>query len=130
MTIVEGLGQLDQEIVDLFRKYEEANRGSTEEKRQLATEIFLRLHIHVGLAEALLYEPLSLVSNDSQQALIEDKLGEPRVIASLIGDLRWQDSTQQDHKDGFGLLAETVERHIKEEEETVFAKAVDVLGVS
>ena len=80
------------------------------------------------VAEALLYEPISLVSNDSQQALIEDKLGEHRVIASLIGDLGWQDSTQQDHKDGFGLLAETVERHIKEEEETVFAKAGDVLG--
>ncbi len=122
MDAIELLESQHREVEALFRKCEKANG---EAKRQLFEKIADALAVHAAIEEKHFYPATrGARSEDLLQEAVEDHLAMKRIIADLLE----MDPAEAQFDAKIKMLQDLVERHVQEEEGSLFGRARRLLS--
>ena len=103
----------------LFAEYEDA----TPRKRQeIAQTVIQELEIHAELEEGLIYPAIRKRIDDDEH--MNEALEEHHLVHVLIAELKELEPGDDAFAAKFTVLGELVKHHVKEEEGTMFPKAL------
>lgn len=116
---------------DLLRRAHERFRalfadhfGSrTEDKREIFRTLKEDLQIHARIEEELFYPAVVRVRSQEARAVVRNGLEEHQILEGLIAEIEQMDAGDQGYDERFAALRENVERHLRDEEEFIFAQA-------
>ena len=107
-----------RKVEELFEQFESAS--GSDEKRQLAEQICNELKVHTTIEEEIFYPAL-------EGEIDEDMLNEAYVehdgAKVLINDILASDPDDEFYDAKVKVLSESIEHHVKEEEEGMFPMA-------
>lgn len=123
-----------KKVQKMFKEYEKlAEKGSDDDKDELARTICAELTVHAQIEEEILYPAASEVLEESD--LIEEAEVEHASAKELIAQIESMQVDEELFDAKVTVLGEYVNHHIKEEQDEIFPKLkksdldLDVLGV-
>jgi hemerythrin-like domain-containing protein len=120
MKVTEVLRQAHQRFRALFTEY----LGSgTDRKREIFRTLKEDLQIHARIEEELFYPAVVRVRSQEARAVVRNGLEEHQILEGLIAEIEQMDAGDQGYDERFAALRENVERHLRDEEEFIFAQA-------
>jgi hemerythrin-like domain-containing protein len=118
----------DHKIVRrLFRRFERADPTATETQHNLAAQIIEELARHAAIEEELFYPVVRETFPDDEEYVLE-ALEEHHAAKSLLAEIDRMPPTHERFRAKVMVLIESVERHIEEEETTVFPELRRAMG--
>lgn len=122
-TLISQLKKEHQEVRELFAKAEKAKPG---ERRAILKKIENELIPHARGEEKTVYamtlERSSKTNETEAQDLVKEAYEEHRVVDRLLSDLKSQSTSAENWSAKLKVLKETVEHHIREEEDELFGQ--------
>jgi iron-sulfur cluster repair protein YtfE (RIC family) len=121
---------------DLLRRAHERFRAlfaehlgsGRDKKREVFRAIKQELEIHVRLEEELFYPAVVRVRSDQARAIVRHGLREHQIVEGLLAELDQMDAADERYDERITTLQENVERHLRDEEESIFAQALSHLS--
>lgn len=125
MLIYDLLKSDHREVQRLFREIEESLENLQVDQAELAfEELRSELTAHSKAEQEVFYEPLFLMSKEKQgEDLVWEGEEEHHVIGLLLNELSRMEVDGGDWRAKLKVLSEIVNRHIRVEEEEIFAEA-------
>ena len=111
----------------LFRRFERAGANATKTREDLASQIIEELSRHAAIEEQLFYPTLRETFPDSEEYVLE-ALEEHHAAKSMLAEIDRLPADHERFRAKMMVLIESVERHIQEEEQTVFPELRRKLG--
>jgi hemerythrin-like domain-containing protein len=127
MDAIALLKQDHKTVRTLFRRFERAGDSATKSREQLAAEIIEELSRHAAVEEQLFYPTVRETFPDDQEYVLE-ALEEHHAAKSLLAEIDRLPATHERFRAKMMVLIESVERHMEEEEATVFPELRRTLG--
>ncbi len=125
MKVTEVLRQAHQRLRALFTEY----LGSgLDRKREIFRTLKEELQIHARVEEEFFYPAVVRVRSQEARAVVRNGLEEHQILEGLIAEIEQMDAGDQGYDERFAALQENVERHLRDEEERIFAQAVSHLS--
>lgn len=113
----------DHEAVrQLFREFMDA-AGDTEARRVLCRAIRHSLQTHSRMEEQVFYPAVMRLRADPARAAVRGALEDHHLMDGLLTELDQLEPEDPRHGETMRVLQETVERHIAEQEDALFAQA-------
>jgi hemerythrin superfamily protein len=103
-------------VEELFRQFEKAKDES--QKHQLADKIFLQLRIHTQIEEEIFYPASREFLKDDE--VVDKSIAEHQSIKAMIKQIKGMAPSDGSFEAKVSVLKETIEQHVKEEEEELF----------
>ena len=114
-----------RKVQDLFKEFEDADRGT--EKKRIVTETIKELEIHTQLEEEIFYPAVWKEASPEDKLMLEAE-EEHHVVDLLIKELRRMQPSAEQYDAKFKVLSENVKHHIQEEESMMLPKAAELGG--
>ena len=111
----------------LFRRFEHAGPSATKTHEELVAQIITELSRHAAIEEQLFYPFVRETFPDDDQYVLE-ALEEHHAAKSMLAEIDRLPATHERFRAKVMVLIESVERHIEEEEHTVFPELRRTLG--
>jgi hemerythrin-like domain-containing protein len=111
----------------LFRRFEKASPSATKTQAELAAQIIEELSQHAAIEEQHLYPLVLKTFPDDEQYLLQ-ALEEHHAAKSMLAEIDRLPAAHQRFRPKMMVLIESVERHIDEEEQTVFPELRRAIG--
>jgi hemerythrin-like domain-containing protein len=127
MDAIALLKQDHKTVRTLFRRFERAGANATSTRQQLAKQIIEELSRHAAIEEELFYPTVRETFPDDQEYVLE-ALEEHHAAKAMLAELDRLPATHERFRAKMMLLIESVERHIVEEEATVFPELRRAIG--
>jgi hemerythrin-like domain-containing protein len=109
-------------VKGLFARFEEAHEKEDEAKqRQLASQIFQELQVHMELEETIFYPAVEDVKDEVHELVVEGE-EEHGVAKSLIAEAGSLDPSDEHWAAKVKVLKEAIDHHVEEEESEMFPK--------
>lgn len=105
-----------KKIQALFREYEDLGDGATKTKNKIATEIISELTVHTEMEEAILYPFFKQTFGIEGVKMVEEAIAEHAVAKNLISEIEGLEPDDPQFEAKIKVLEESVNHHIKEEE--------------
>jgi hemerythrin superfamily protein len=121
MDAIELLEEQHRDVEDLFEEIAEAE---TSEKREIFEEIADQLTIHATIEERHFYPS---VKDPRTEEILRESLEEHMAVKRLLAELLELKATDEVFDDKIEALKGHVQRHVEEEEQTLFPKARTIL---
>jgi hemerythrin superfamily protein len=121
MDAITVLKQDHREIRDCFRRFERAGRNDTKQQERLVRDFIGRLSRHAAIEEELLYPELRQLFPDQQSVeFVLEALEEHHAAKVMLAEIDRGSADDERFRAKVAVLIESVERHMEEEEGTVF----------
>ena len=121
MKATDVLRQAHERFRALFAEY----LGSgPDRKREIFRTIKEELEIHARVEEELFYSAVIRVRSQEARAVVRHGLEEHQILEGLLAEIEQMDTRDQRYDERFKALRENVERHLRDEEESIFAQAL------
>jgi len=117
-----------EHVKSLFRTYETAAEGTSQDKQVIAEQIFSVLEVHSQIEEEIFYPAVRAKADQEGQDRVAESLEDHRAVEALIEILRTLDPRDEEFAARFEELMDTVEAHIEDEEEELFPEAEERLS--
>jgi hemerythrin-like domain-containing protein len=117
-----------EHIKRLFRTYETAAEGTSQDKQVIAEQIFTELEVHSQIEEELFYPAVRAKTDQEGQDRVAESLEDHQAVEALIEILRTLDPQDEEFAARFEELMDTAEAHIEDEEEELFPEAEERLS--
>ena len=116
---------------DVLRKAHERFRAlfaehvgsGRDKKREIFRAIKEELEIHTRIEEELFYPAVVRVRSNDARAIVRDGLQEHQMVEGLLAEIDQMDARDARYDERVDALRENVERHLRDEEERIFAQA-------
>jgi iron-sulfur cluster repair protein YtfE (RIC family) len=116
---------------ELYRKlFAEYHGASPARKREIFRAIKKELEIHARIEEELFYPAVVRVRSGEARAIVRDGLEEHQILEGLLAEIDQMDAKDQRYDERMTHLRESLERHLRDEEERIFAQALSHLSES
>jgi hemerythrin-like domain-containing protein len=114
---------------ELFRKLFAEYRGaSPEKKREIFRTIKREIEIHARVEEELFYPAVVRLRSGEARAIVRNGLEEHQILEGLLAEIDQMDAKDQGYDERIAALRESVERHLRDEEESIFTQALSHLS--
>jgi len=114
---------------EYFRKLFAEHHGSDpDKKRAIFRTIKKELEIHARIEEELFYPAVVKVRSGEARAIVRDSLEEHQILEGLLAEIDQMDAKDDRYDERITALRESVERHLRDEEERIFAQALGHLS--
>ena len=127
MDAIALLKQDHKTVRGLFRRFEHAGPTATKTHQELAAQIIAELSRHAAIEEQLFYPAVREIFPDDEEYVLE-ALEEHHAAKSLLAEIDRLSPTHERFLAKMMVLIESVERHIQEEERTVFPELRRAMG--
>lgn len=127
MDAIALLKQDHRTVRTLFRRFEHAGPTATKTHQQLAARIIEELSRHAAIEEQVFYPAVRETFPDDEEYVLE-ALEEHHAAKSLLAEIDGLPPTHERFLAKVMVLIESVERHIEEEERTVFPELRRAMG--
>jgi hemerythrin superfamily protein len=117
-----------EHVKSLFRTYETAAEGTSQDKQVIAEQIFSALEVHSRIEEEIFYPAVRAKADQEGQDRVAESLEDHQAVEALIEILRTLDPRDEEFAARFEELVDTVEAHIADEEEELFPEAEERLS--
>jgi iron-sulfur cluster repair protein YtfE (RIC family) len=125
MKATDVLRSAHEQFRHLFAEYQGAPPAR---KREIFRSIKGELEIHTRIEEELFYPAVVRVRSDEARAIVRDGLEEHQTLEGLLAEIDQMDTADQGYDERITALRENVERHLRDEEERIFAQALSHLS--
>ena len=121
---------------DVLRKAHERFRAlfvehvqsAPDRKREIFRAIKDELELHARVEEELFYPAVVRVRSGEARAIVRDGLEEHQITEGLLAEIDQMDPVDQRYEERIDALRQNVERHLRDEEERIFAQALSHLS--
>ena len=114
---------------ELFRKLFTEHRGSApDKKREIFRTLKRELEIHARIEEELFYPAVVRLRSSEARAIVRHGLKEHQILEGLLAEIDQMDERDQSYDERMASLRENLERHLRDEEERIFAQALSHLS--
>jgi len=121
---------------DVLRKAHERFRAlfaehvgsGRDKKREIFRAIKEELEIHTRIEEELFYPAVVRVRSNEARAIVRDGLQEHQIVEGLLAEIDQMDPRDARYDERVDALRDNVERHLRDEEERIFAQALSHLS--
>ena len=113
-------------IKEMFDGFRDLGAGERAEKQRLFNRIAGELEVHAELEERVFYPAVRSVKSGDAMEITLEAFEEHKIAQTLLGQIRslTRGDARKDAK--MKVLMESVEHHIEEEEDEIFAEASDL----
>jgi iron-sulfur cluster repair protein YtfE (RIC family) len=112
-----------------FRKLFAEHHGSApEKKREIFRTIKKELELYARIEEELFYPAVVRVRSGEARAVVREGLEKHQVLEGLLAEIDQMEPQDSRYDDRITALRESLERHLLEEEERIFAQALSHLS--
>jgi hypothetical protein len=112
-----------------FRELFAEHRGSgPDKKREVFRAIKEELEIHTRVEEEFFYPAVVRVRSNEARAIVRDGLHEHQIVEGLLAEIDQMDARDERYDERVTALRDNVERHLRDEEERIFAQALSHLS--
>jgi iron-sulfur cluster repair protein YtfE (RIC family) len=126
------LARVALKATDVLRKAHERFRAlfaeylhsAPDKKREIFRTIKEELEIHARVEEELFYPAVVRVRSEEARAIVRNGLEEHQITEGLLAEIEQMDTLDQRYDERVKALQECVERHLRDEEERIFAQAL------
>lgn len=113
----------------LFRKLFAEHRGSSpDKKREIFRTLKRELEIHARIEEELFYPAVVRLRSGEARAIVRDGLEEHQILEGLLAEIDQMDAKDERYDERIAALRDSLERHLRDEEDRIFAQAVSHLS--
>jgi iron-sulfur cluster repair protein YtfE (RIC family) len=113
----------------LFRRLVAEHRGSSpERKREIFRTLKKELEIHAKVEEELFYPAVVRLRSGEARAIVRNGLEEHQALEGLLAEIDQMDVMDERYDERIAALRESLERHLRDEEERIFAQALSHLS--
>jgi hemerythrin superfamily protein len=114
---------------ELFRKLFTEHRGcSPDKKREIFRTLKRELEIHARIEEELFYPAVVKLRSTEARAIVRTGLEEHQILEGLLAEIDQMDVKDQGYDERIAALRESLERHLRDEEDRIFAQALSHLS--
>ena len=114
---------------ELFRRLFAEHRGSSpDKKRQIFRTIKKELEIHARIEEELFYPAVVKLRSGEARAIVRDGLEEHQALEGLLAEIDQMDVKDQRYDERISALRDSLERHLRDEEDRIFTQALSHLS--
>jgi hemerythrin-like domain-containing protein len=114
---------------ELFRKLFAEHRGSSPDKqREIFRTLKKELEIHTRIEEELFYPAMVRLRSGGARAIVRDGLEKHQILEGLLAEIDQMDAKDQRYDERMTALRESLERHLRDEEDRIFAQALSHLS--
>jgi hemerythrin superfamily protein len=114
-------------VEDLFKRYEEAGEGATEEKRTIRDRIVKELSVHAHIEEVVWY-PATKEARQEGPEMVEEAMQEHAKAKEALRELSSLEPDDPRFDTVMTQLVSDVRHHVEEEENEMFPKVSEVMG--
>lgn len=108
----------------LFRRLFAEHRGSSpEKKREIFRTLKKELEIHAKIEEELFYPAVVRLRSGEARAIVRNGLEEHQALEGLLAEIDQMDEKDRGYDERIAALSESLERHLRDEEERIFTQA-------
>lgn len=109
---------------ELFRTLFTEHRGSSpDKKREIFRTLKRELEIHARIEEELFYPAVVRLRSSEARRIVRDGLEKHQLLEGLLAEIDQMDAKDQDYDDRMANLRDNLERHLRDEEDRIFAQA-------
>lgn len=113
----------------LFRRLVAEHRGSSpERKREIFRTLKKELEIHAKVEEELFYPAVVKLRSGEARAIVRNGLEEHQALEGLLAEIDQMDVKDERYDERIGVLRDSLERHLRDEEERIFTQALSHLS--
>ena len=94
-----------------------------DKKREIFRAIKDELEVHTRIEEELFYPAVVRVRSNEARAIVREGLEEHQIVEGLLAEIDQMDVADEGYDQRIENLRESVERHLRDEEERIFAQA-------
>jgi hemerythrin superfamily protein len=127
MDAITLLKEDHKKVKGLFRKFEQAGDRAYATKRKLVEKITEELSIHAAIEEQVFY-PAVRHAVESTEDVVLESLEEHHIVKWTLSELEKMEPQDERYDAKVTVLIESVEHHIKEEEDEMFPKVRKALS--
>lgn len=102
--------------------------SAPEKKREIFRTIKRELENQARIEEELFYPAVVKVRSGEARAIVRNGLAEHQILEGLLAELDQMDPQDGRYDERVAALRESVERHLRDEEERIFAQALSHLS--
>lgn len=113
-----------EKVKDLFERYDLIAEDDYGSKQEIARQIFEEAEAHMDVEEEIFYPA---VENAGQDDMVSESIAEHEIVKGLINDLRDMAPDDAEYAGKMKAMQESVEHHIREEEDNMFPFAQENL---
>jgi hemerythrin superfamily protein len=110
-----------QAVEDRFKKFETLGARAKKSKAAIVTEVIKALSVHAVIEEQVFYPAVREKMSDDNDMVLE-ALKEHHVVKWTLSELDFMSPDEERFDAKFRVLAESVRRHVEEEEHELFPK--------
>jgi hemerythrin superfamily protein len=126
MNATDLLRDAHERVREMFDRFRDLGPEERAEKQRLFSGIADALEIHAELEERIFYPAVRSVKSEDAMEITLEAFEEHKIVETLIRQIRSL-SRGDPRKDAkMKVLMESVEHHIEEEEDEIFAEANDL----
>ena len=109
----------------LFRRlFAEHCSASPDKKREIFRTLKRELEIHARIEEELFYPAVARLRSGEARAIVRDGLEEHQALEGLLAEIDQMDAKDPGYDERIAALHESLERHLRDEEDRIFAQAL------
>ena len=113
----------------LFRRLVAEHRGSSpEKKREIFRTLKKELEIHAKVEEELFYPAVVKLRSGEARAIVRNGLEEHQALEGLLAEIDQMDVMDERYDERIAALRDSLERHLRDEEERIFTQALSHLS--
>jgi len=113
----------------LFRRLFAEHLGSSpDKKREIFRTLKREMEIHARIEEELFYPAVVRLRSGEARAIVRDGLEEHQILEGLLAEIDQMDAKDEGYDERITALRESLERHLHDEEDRIFAQAVSHLS--
>jgi hemerythrin-like domain-containing protein len=113
----------------LFRRLVAEHRGSSpERKREIFRTLKKELEIHAKVEEELFYPAVVKLRSGEARAVVRNGLEEHQALEGLLAEIDQMDVKDERYDERIAVLRDSLERHLRDEEERIFTQALSHLS--
>ena len=114
---------------ELFRRLVAEHRGSSpDKKREIFRTLKRELEIHARIEEELFYPAVVRLRSGEARAIVRDGLEEHQILEGLLAEIDQMDAKDEHYDERIAALRESLERHLRDEEDRIFTQAMSHLS--
>jgi hemerythrin superfamily protein len=115
-------------VKKLFRQFEKLGDSAFTERKRIVGEIIKELSAHAVAEEQVFYPTVRKMVGEDVEDIALESLEEHHIVKWTLSELEDLDPADERYKAKVTVLIESVEHHIKEEEEEFFPKVREGMG--
>ncbi len=126
MNATDLLREDHDRVKDMFDEFRDLDEGDRQEKQRLFRRIAAALEVHAEIEERIFYPAVRSIHTEDAEEITLEAFEEHKIVKTLIGQIESLPKGDPRKDAKMKVLMESVEHHIEEEEDEMFAEANDL----